>query len=178
VPHVLTKAEAREKAVGRGWNIPEHDSVPGGELVILLHHNAESERRSFAGTKERETESTLSDLMKALVRIAMRLHADENYRAEQERRRRELAEQQRREDERCREEAARLAEERHRRRELLHQAARLRQANSLHALIAAVEELPQSQSVDEAALREWLDFARNVAASTNPLRQVLERLQR
>lgn len=75
VPHVLTKKEEREKAVGRGWNIPEHDTVPSGELVILLHHDADGERRSFAATKERDIEVVLPDVMKALLKIAMRRYA-------------------------------------------------------------------------------------------------------
>jgi hypothetical protein len=176
VPHVLTKVEAREKAVGRGWTIPEYDHVPGGELVILVHHDADSERRSFAATKEREIEAALPDLMKALVRIAMKLRAQANYHAEQERRRREVAEQQRLEEARRHEEALRIAAEGRKRRELLREATRLRQANSLRDLIHAVEERARNEQVDEAALREWLAFVRRVAESLDPLTRVLKPL--
>lgn len=48
VPHVLTKTEAREKALGRGWNIPEHDSQPSGQIEIVLDHSISGERRTFS----------------------------------------------------------------------------------------------------------------------------------
>ncbi len=87
----------------------EYDTVPSGELMILLHHDADGERRSFAATKEREIEAVLPEVMKALAKIAMRLRAHRNYLEERTRRERETAEQRRQEEQRRRDEEARLA---------------------------------------------------------------------
>jgi hypothetical protein len=169
VPHVLTRAEAREKALGRGWSIPEHDSVPSGELAIVLDHSVDGERRSFSGGKEREIESTLPGVVKALVRIAMRLRAEQNRRADALRREQEAAEKRQQEEQRRREEAARIAAERRRRRELLHAAAKFRQVRGLIDMIAAVEVAATSQRVDADALSAWAAYAKGIADSIDPV---------
>lgn len=178
VPHVLTKSEAREKAVGRGWNIPKYDSMPSGQLAIVLDHHADGERRTFSNTAQNPIESVIGDVMKALVRIAMRLRAVENRRAERERREREAAELRRQEEQRRREEAARIAEERRRRRELLHQASRFRQTQLLRQLIAAVRETVASEHLPDDALNEWFAHATSVAESLDPLPMLLKTFRR
>jgi len=177
VPHVLTKSEAREKAVGRGWNIPKYDSMPSGQLAIVLDHHADGERRTFSNTPQHPIESVIGDVMKALVRIAMRLRADENRRAERERREREAAELRRQEEQRRREEAARIAEERRRRRELLQQAVRLRQADSLDHLIRSVENAAAKANLDDDNLTAWIAFARSVLQAVTPLPTLLDQFK-
>ena len=174
--HVLTSSEARQKAVGRGWEIPEYDYVPGGELSILLDHYAPSERRSFSGGKEREIEAVLPDVLKSLIRIAMRLKAEENRRDEELRQRQEAAEQRRREELRRQEEQARLVAERKHRRELLRDAVNLRRAQMLVELIAAVEEVASSEGVNASVLAEWVNHARTAVESLNPVQRIVKRL--
>lgn len=176
VPHVLTPAEAREKAVGRGWQIPEYDSVPSGELSIFLDHPADGERRSFSGGKEREIEAVLPDLLKSLIRIAMRLRAAENRRHEELRQRQEAAELRQREERRRQEEQARIAAEQKRRRQLFRDAANLRRAHTLLELIAAVEEIASSEGVDDDVLAEWLSHAQATVESLNPVRRIVKAL--
>lgn len=43
-------------------------------------------------------------------------------------------------------------------------------------LVAAVEELLQTEPVDEAALQEWRAFATGVAEALNPLQRVVKPL--
>ncbi len=174
VPHALTRSEAREKAVGRGWNIPKYDSVPSGQLAIVLDHRADGERRTFSTTNDRTTESVIADVMKALVRIAMRLCADENRRADREQREREAAELRRQEEQRRREEAARIAEERRRRRELFRQSMRLRQAEYLDRLIQSVEAAVSSTNQENPHAKEWLTFARAVLQELTPIPELLK----
>jgi len=174
VPHVLSKSEAREKAVGRGWNIPKYDSVPSGKLAIVLDHRADGERRTFSSTNDRTMESVIADVMKALVRIAMRLRADEARRADREQREREAAELRRQEEQRRREEAARIAEERRRRRELLRQSIRLRQAEYLDRLIRSVEAAVSSANLENSHATEWLTFARAVLQGLTPIPELLK----
>jgi hypothetical protein len=169
VPHVLTKTEAREKALGRGWQIPKYDSAPSGQLAISLDHRADGERRTFSTTDDRPMESVIADVLKALARIAMRLHADQNRHAERERQQREAAEIRRQEEQRRREEEVRIAAERRRRRELLRQASRFRQTESLKQFIAAVRETAEAEHLEDDALREWVAFATLVAESLNPV---------
>jgi hypothetical protein len=174
VPHVLTKSEAREKAVGRGWQIPKYDSVPSGQLAIALDHRADGERRTFSSSDDRKIESVLADLMRTLVRVAMRLRADENRRSERARREQEVAELRRQEEQCRREEEARIAAECRKRVQLLRQSARFRRAVSLAEFIAAVREAAASEHLDTDALREWLVFATSVAESIDPLPRTLE----
>lgn len=174
VPHVLTKAEAREKALGRGWQIPKYDSSPSGQLAISLNHRADGERRTFSTAEDRPMESVIADVMKALVRIAMRLRAEENRRAERERRELEAAELRRQEEQRRREEQARIAEQRRRRREVLHEAARFRQAQSLLLLIAAVRDAAPMQREATTALDDWLDYATSIAHSIDPVPSIIK----
>jgi hypothetical protein len=174
VPHVLSKSEAREKAVGRGWSIPKYDSIPSGQLAIVLDHRADGERRTFSSTAERMIDSVLADVMKGLVKIAMRLRADEKRRAERERRDREAAELRRQEEQRRRDEVARIAEERRRRRELLRQSTRLRRAEYLDHLIRSVEATVNSTNLENARSAEWLTFARAVVQELTPIPELLE----
>jgi hypothetical protein len=176
VPHELTPSEARQKAVGRGWEIPEYDYVPSGELSILLDHYAPSERRSFSGGKERQIEGVLPDVLKALIRIAMRLKADQNRRDEGDRQRQEAAEQRRREEQRRQEEQALIVAERKRRRELFRDAVNLRRAHMLVELIAAVEKIASSEGVDEGVLAQWVNQARATAESLNPVHRIVKAL--
>ncbi len=69
-----------------------------------------------------------------------------------------------------------LLAERRRRRDLLRDATRLRQAREVVQLIAAVEELVQTEPVDEAALEEWRGFATGVAETLNPLERIVKPL--
>lgn len=172
VPHVLTKAEAREKALGRGWQIPKYDSAPSGQLAISLDHRADGERRTFSTTDDRPMESVIADVMKALVRIAMRLRADENRQAERDRREREAVELRRQEAHRRQEEEARIAAERRRRREVLRQAASYRQLQSVRVLMQQVREMAASAQIDGDAVQEWLSFAGSVADSLDPLKKL------
>jgi hypothetical protein len=177
VPHPLTPAEAREKAVGRGSQIPEYDSVPSGELMILLDHTAGSERQSFSGGQKREIEAVLPDVLKTLIRIAMRLRADQNRRDQELRQRQEAAELRRREELQRQEEQARIVAERKRRRELLRDTANLHCARTLRELIAAVEQAASSEGVEEDALAEWVKHAKTVAESLNPVQRIVKALR-
>ena len=172
VPHVLTKTEAREKALGRGWNIPEHDSQPSGQIEIVLDHGISGERRTFSCAQQGGAESALPQVMKALLR----LQAEKNYEAERQRRQLEEAEKRRQEEQRRREQQARIAAEKKRRRELLHDAVRFRQAAALMDLISAVEQRAAAQAVDTAACAEWLAYANAVFESLNPVPRVVETL--
>jgi hypothetical protein len=176
VPHMLSPSEAREKAVGRGWQIPEYDSVPSGELSILLDHPADGERRSFSGGKEREIEAVLPDVLKSLIRIAMRLRAAKNRRDEELKQQQEAAALRQREERRRQEEQARIAAERKRRRELLRDAANFRRAHTLSELIAAVEEIASSEGVDQRVLAEWQSHANATAESLNPVPRIVKAL--
>lgn len=178
VPHALTKSEAREKAVGRGWNIPKYDSAPSGQLAIVLDHRADGERRTFSITAQQPIESVIADVVKALVRIAMRLRADQNRRAERERREREAAELRRQEEQRRREDEARIAAERRRRRDLLHQASRFRQTQLLTQFIAAVRETVASEDLRDDVLNDWFAHATSVAESLDPIPVLLKNFQR
>jgi hypothetical protein len=157
--HVLTKTEAREKALGRGWNIPEHDSQPSGQIEIVLDHSISGERRTtFSCAQQGGAESALPQVMKTLLKVGMRLQAEKNYEAERQRRQLEEAEKRRQEEQRRREQQARIAAEKKRRRELLHDAVRFRQAAALMELISAVEQRAAAQAVDTAACAEWLAY--------------------
>jgi hypothetical protein len=173
---LLTPSEAREKAVGRGWQIPEYDSAPSGELSILLDHPADGERRSFSGGKEREIEAVLPALLKSLIRIAMRLRAAKNRQDEELKQRQEAAELRQREERRRQEEQARIAAERKRRRELLRDAANFRRAHTLCEMIATAEEIASSEGVDQRVLAEWQSHANATAESLNPVPRIVKAL--
>lgn len=177
VPHVLTAAEAREKAVGRGWQIPEFDHVPSGQLSMLIDHSAYGERRSFSGGKEREIEGVLPDLMKALLKIAMRLRAEQNRKDEDRRQREEAADLRRQEELQRQQEQARIAAARKRRRELLRDGANFRRAYALVEMIAAVKEIGASEAVNGEALAEWVRHAEAIAESLNPVARIIETLR-
>jgi hypothetical protein len=115
-----------------------------------------------------EIEAVLPDLLKSLIRIAMRLRAAENRRREELRQRQEAAELRQREERRRQEEQARIMAEQKRRRELLRDAANLRRAHTLLELIAAVEDIAVSEGVNEGVLAEWLNHAQATAESLNP----------
>jgi hypothetical protein len=116
---------------------PKYDSVPSGELSIPLDHVADGERRSFSPTQELDLEADLPDVLKALVKIAMRLRADRNRQDDTRRRNLEAAELWRQEEQRRRRERTSEARDRARhRRDLLRQSVRPRQATSVGALFA------------------------------------------
>lgn len=174
VPHVLTKAEAREKAVGRGWSIPEFDSVRSGQLVLVLDHPIGGERRSFGEKAERLLEASFPDVLKSLLRVAIRMRAEDNYRTEQVQRQREVAERREAAERLRREEEARIAAERRWRRALLRQSAALRRKNELLELITSVEAAAAERGTSSTSLAEWLTHARAVVSSLNPVGAILE----
>lgn len=176
VPHVLTKSEAREKALGRGWSIPEFDSVRSSSLMIALDHTAQGERRSFAETTGEPLEARLPDLFKALPKIALRMRADENYAAEQARRRQEEAEWRAETERVRREEEARAAAEQQRRDKLLRASARFRESREILELVEAVEGASKEQRLENEQLIEWLAHARSVAARLNPVPEIMSDL--
>lgn len=170
------RAMADATIAARGWLIPKYDTAPSGELTIFLDHAADGERRSFSRTKERDLEAALPDVMKALLKIAMRLRAETHRAEDVQRRAREAAELRRQEEMRRREEQARVEGERRRRRELLRPAARFRQAAVLDELIAAVQRAAEGSSAEPHRVAEWIAHARHVAETLNPVSEVVASL--
>ncbi|MFZ2493484.1 MAG: hypothetical protein WA208_18555 [Thermoanaerobaculia bacterium] len=172
VPHVLTKAEAREKAVGRGWGIPDFDSVRSGTLAIALTHSADGERRTFSAKSDQPLEATLPEFFKALPKIALRMKADKNWHAEQERIRKEEADRRAELERLRREEQARLAAEKRRRNELLRASASLRRSNDILALVTAVEAAAEERGLLDK-IAAWARYAQTVANDLNPVDPIL-----
>ncbi|MBK5260655.1 MAG: hypothetical protein JJE51_13785 [Thermoanaerobaculia bacterium] len=174
VPHVLTKTEAREKALGRGWSIPDFDSLRSGELTVVLDHSINGERRLFGEKPERPLESSFPELFKALLKVAIRMRADENYRVWQAQREQEAAERRAEAERQRRAEEARITQERRRRREVISAGARLRQSKNILDLIATVESTASARGLSTDALTSWVTKARAVAIDLNPIDRILD----
>jgi hypothetical protein len=173
VPRPLTKAEAREKAVGRGWSIPEFDSVRSGTLAIVLDHSADGERRTFSEKPDHPLETSFPELFKALPKIAMRMSADENFHAAQERMRNEEAERRAEAQRLRREEEARIAAQKRRRRDLIRASSKLHRSVQILDLIAAVERRAAERGIESEELVGWLAHARSVAEYLDPVDAIL-----
>ena len=166
IDHVLTKQEERAKAAGRGWAIEKYDFVATGKLRLVIDEGMQGEQKVFADTETRRLEDRLQEFMVGLRRAAMVLTARTNYWNEWERAREEVAQRQR-------DEEARLAAESRRRRELLRDAANFSRAEALNRVIAAVERRAAPARQPDAAVEEWLSYARSVAESLNPVPRIV-----
>lgn len=103
VPHVVTAAELKEKAeydrkcaqadrgIGyRPWRapqIPEHDYVPNGELVLKFDHDyaAGGTRRTFSDGKRQRLESLVPSMIETMERWATAVKARREENAQRER---------------------------------------------------------------------------------------------
>jgi transcription initiation factor TFIIIB Brf1 subunit/transcription initiation factor TFIIB len=173
MPHALTNTEAREKAVGRGWSIPEFDSVRGGTLTIVIAHSADGERRTFGEKPDRPLETSFPELFRVLPKIALHMSADQNFRAQQERMRNEEAERRAEVQRLRREEEARMAAERRRRNDLIRVSAKLHRSVQILDLISAVESRAAQRGIESEALVGWLAHARAVAEYLQPVDAIL-----
>lgn len=167
VPHVVTPAELREKAeyerkcaladrgIGhRPWRapeIPEHDYVPNGELVLKFDHDYDAAglRRTYSDGKRQRLEDLIPAMIDTLEQWAVALKAKREERAQWQR---EWDERDRRRKDRERQarvEGYRIAF-------LQRQVERKREIDGLADLIATWE---QADSADPQ-FTELLEFAR------------------
>lgn len=177
VTHVLTKKEEEDrKRWGSSW-APKYDYVPTGRLFLVIDNFNYFEKKTFSDRKSGPLEDQLNEFMVTLLRFAMVLRA-EQHRDEEREREREAARQAYLEDERLRKEIERQrAEERRRRRELIRSAANFRRANDLLAMIAAVRDRAAEQRASGDQVEEWIEWASSIAASLNPVQNILSTLR-
>lgn len=167
VPHVVTPAELKEKAeydrkcaradrgIGhRPWrvpDIPEHDYVPNGELVLKFDHDYDAGglRRTYSDGKRQRLEDLIPALIDTLEQWAVALKAKREERAQWQR---EWDERDRRRKDRERQ--ARV--EGYRITFLQRQVERKREIDGLVDLIAAWERADGA----DPQFAELLEFAR------------------
>ena len=166
-PHEPTPKELRDKARNPWKQIPTHDQVPSGRLILTVLGGWHVNQETFADTKTIRLEDRLPAV---LQEVELRVAAEQ----EQERKREIERQERQREWEQTFAEAKVAVREDHRAKVLMRQVEEWQQAGALAAFIEAARahaaEL-EGSARDEAD--EWLTWARNHAATLNPLNQPL-----
>ena len=168
-PHVPTAAEEKEQKLHSWKRLPLWDYQPNGLLSIHADNHVwwrRDLRKRWSDTRHKRLEDMLDDVLLGLVAlgVALRQRRDEQ-RAEAERQA-ELV-RQRREKERFERMAAAQS------RDIVARAKSLADADVVRRLIEAVEASGAAPSLEREA---WLDRARAIAASLDPLSDGLERM--
>ncbi len=167
VPHEMTPREIKQKAdydrecaladrgIGyRPWRepqIPQHDHVPNGELVLKFDHDYDAGgiRRTFSDGKRQRLEDMIPSMIGSLEKWSVAIKARREDRARWQRESEEREQRHQDRERQARIEGYRIAL-------LRRQAERVREIDGLSALIARWEEAGDAG----AQFADLLDFAR------------------
>ncbi|MFI6827612.1 hypothetical protein ACIBG5_10970 [Kribbella sp. NPDC050241] len=167
VPHEPTAKELRDFERWGYPRIPTYDKVPSGRLTISIDGGVPVRQSAFSDTKT----MNLDDRLPVLVQeLELRAAAAEQRRLEREQQEAE----RRRRWQQVRDEAVIALREHNRATTLAEQAAQWHQNLLLGDYIAAMQERVASLDGDEqAAAREWVEWAKERHQQSNPLNQRL-----
>lgn len=167
VPHEPTAKELRDFERWGYPRIPTYDKVPSGRLTIAVNGGVPVRQSTFSDTKT----INLADRLPVVVQeLELRAAADEQRRLEREQQEAE----RRRRWEQVRGEAVVALREHKRAASLAEQAAQWHQSQLLGDYIAAMQQRIASLEGDEqAAAREWVEWAKDHHQRSNPLNQRL-----
>ncbi|WP_132154855.1 hypothetical protein [Kribbella antiqua] len=167
VPHEPTAKELRDFERWGYPRIPTYDKVPSGRLTIAVTGGVPVRQSTFSDTKT----INLADRLPVLVQeLELRAAADEQRRLEREQQEAE----RRRRWKQVRDEAVVALREQNRATILAEQAAQWHQNQLLGDYIVAMQQRVASLDGDEqAAAREWAEWARDHHQRSNPLNQRL-----
>jgi hypothetical protein len=167
VPHEPTAKELRDFERWGYPRIPTYDKVPSGRLTIAVNGGVPVRQSAFCDTKT----INLADRLPVLVQeLELRAAADEQRRLERDRQEAE----RRRRWKQVRDGAVVALREHNRAAILAEQAAEWRKNQLIGDYIAAMQQRVASLDGDEqAAAREWVEWARDHHQQSNPLNQRL-----
>jgi hypothetical protein len=178
----IQKWERRQQRRYGGWGYgewtprptpPEWDYTPNGQLQVIVNERCYGHnglRRTFGDGKTQRIESLINAILEGFATWSAAIKAK---RIEDERRRREWEEQERRREEQRR----RNALESKRVEGLAKDLERWRQRQQILGYVAAVEaKLNADNCVDEEAVRQWINWAKDYADRIDPLHERLPHL--
>ncbi|WP_371407115.1 hypothetical protein OHA10_16615 [Kribbella sp. NBC_00662] len=167
VPHQPTAKELRDFGRWGYPRIPTYDKVPSGRLTIAVAGGVPVRQSAFSDTKTINLAGRLPVLVQELE---LRGAADEQRRLERE----DQEAERRRRWKQVRDEAVIALREHNRAAILAEHAARWRRNQLLGDYIAAMQQRVASlDGAEQAAAREWVQWARDHHQRSNPLNQRL-----
>jgi hypothetical protein len=164
VPHIPSKSEEREIALGHKWNVPEYDFIPTGYMALKIKEPyLYGLRGTWSEGKKYRLEDRLNSFIQGLI-IAADTEIERRIKEERERKQREEEERRRREAEQ-----RRLHEEKLTRR-LEHEIATWKLAQDARKYVAKLDSLGPHDPETE----EWIRWIHSYIERVDPLNLSLE----